>query len=240
MTEKETLKLYNGEVEIIFYPNSHQYKIDGKNIISVSSACGIIDKSQPLIMWASKLAMDFFGDFIGKPLTLEQFKEGVYQHCKKKKEAASIGNAVHDYCEKYIYGIKDEYPEDEKVKNGIIGFLEWINTGNIKITESEKMVYSRNHNFVGTFDALAEVDGKTVLIDFKTSNNFYPLEMGMQTAGYQIALEEENNIKVDYRLIVRFDKETGEFETMEFHENKRDKEAFLAALLLKNLQKQLK
>ncbi len=69
--------------------------------------------------------------------------------------------------------------------------MDWVNLTDIKWVASERFIYSNLYNYVGICDAIAEIDGKTVLIDFKTSNRIRKLEYGMQTSAYAKAYEEE-------------------------------------------------
>jgi hypothetical protein len=57
-TNKVLKSVYNGEVSIEFFPDSHRYRKIGERsyLISVTTATGIIDKSRPLILWALGLA----------------------------------------------------------------------------------------------------------------------------------------------------------------------------------------
>lgn len=103
----------------------------------------------------------------------------------------------------------------------------------------EKLVYSRQRNYVGRFDAIIEVDGKRYLADYKTSKSFYPMEMGMQTAGYLQAYCEETGENDIGRMILRFDKETGEFDVHILDDYYDDVNAFNAAHTLRKRQKEL-
>lgn len=132
---------------------------------------------------------------------------------EKKAEATYIGTLVHDYVEEYTKGNVDApIPEDENAKNGIMAFHTWRIEHNVEFLLSENLVFSRSKKYVGKFDALIRIDGRTYLADYKTSKDFFALEMGMQTAGYMQAYIEETEEQVDGRVILRFDKETGQFD----------------------------
>ena len=52
----EKIKLYNNEVEIYFNEDKHQFTHgDGTKIDSVKSATTKLDKSNPLMWWATKM-----------------------------------------------------------------------------------------------------------------------------------------------------------------------------------------
>jgi len=244
-TETQAISKYNGEVQITFYPNSHMYKIGGQSVMSVSRICEIVDKSAGLIIWAIRLARDFLQKLPVQQRTDEALEEAIKQHSIKKQEAADIGHYVHSYAEAYIAGNtleemdKDLLSEEDmkRAKNGIIAFLQWVNENNIQWEASEQMVYSKKYNYVGTFDAIAIINGKRYLIDFKTSKGLYRLEHGMQTAAYLKAHQEEHGTHFDWRIILHFNKETGEFGYHELQELDEDFECFLAAQKLAERKK---
>jgi len=255
-TEQVTQCLYKGTVEIIFYPNSHRYKIKGSKtfLISVTAITGIIDKSRVLIDWALRLANEyvkkFFEESKAKSFTPEEIlpviEEALNQHNVKRDAAADSGTQVHDLAQRIgealrdnqnLPHITDELPES--VKNGITGFIDWVVEHNVKFIDCERMVYSKKHGFVGLVDAIIELDGKRYLVDYKTSKGVYS-EMKYQVAGYTIAYEEELG-RLDGQMIVHFNKENGAFTThlISKKENKKNQKTFLACLKVKQREKEL-
>jgi hypothetical protein len=101
-------------------------------------------------------------------------------------------------------------------------------------------VYSQSHGFAGLIDAVADVNGKRMLIDYKTSKGVYT-EMRYQIAGYRIAFEEEHGDQFDGGVILHFDKESGVCTPHEYsrEELMEDGQAFLACLALKKREKVL-
>jgi hypothetical protein len=240
IANKRTEVLYNGDVEIDFYPDSHRYKMAGEKtyLISATACTGIIDKSMFLIPWAVRLVGSFITEYLERSkenrFTKEELRpvieEALIQHTVKKETAADIGTAIHNWCEQFakaqmngtefpeipeeIEGMK---PEDVgKVHNGINGFLDWFNSRDVKFEHSERLIYSRIHGFVGITDFIARINGFRVLGDFKSSKGVYD-EQFFQLAGYMGAVEEEeeysneNAEKFENGLILHFDKETGAF-----------------------------
>lgn len=222
------------DIVLEFDDEKHRFTIEGRSIISVTGATSIIDKSRPLIFWAIGLAKNHLLEKLnsGQPITEADILEASQQHSIVKEKAATIGDMVHTWAEEYITGKKPKIPEDEKVKNGVLAFMKWIDETKIEIVESERIGYSKKYNFAGILDAIGKMGKKTILIDFKTSKQIYP-EMSLQVAGYQIMYEEETKKKIDKRIIVRFGKDDGEFEIKELDNDKEDKKAFLSALELK-------
>lgn len=241
--------LYNGEIELKFKENPyHQFYVRKKGEekwnrvkLSTTGATGIIDKSRPLIYWATNLARDYLLGKIKKgAITESDIYEAVKQHTIRKEKAADIGTLIHEWCSSWILGKKPEMPENEKVVNGITSFLKFQKEHKVKWTESERAVYSKKYNFAGFLDAMGKIGKENWLIDFKSSKAVYP-EMKLQVAGYSIAYEEEMGNIIDRRMILKFGKDTGDFEVHEIpvENHKKDNKAFLSALTLKRRIKEL-
>lgn len=244
-TEIIKKQLYNWEIEINFYPNSHQYKINWQNILSVSTICWVVDKSQPLIYWATNLTRDYLLWLSQDNRTDEEVIKASLQHREKKEESANIWTLAHERAEKYIKTGEMSLPEDPKVANAVNGFLERKKQHNIEFEKSELFVYSKKHNYCWITDAIGSIDWKRYLIDFKTSNSIYLLEYWMQTSAYLKAYEEETGDKLDWVMIVKFAKEETDnkwnpipvFETQEIIEIDYLFNAFLSAKVLKEAVK---
>src|SRR3990172_6993113 len=175
MANVKTASLYGGKVHIDFYPDSHRYKKQGESnyLISVTTACGMLDKSRVLIKWATGLAKDFLlGQLkdIAKT-TNEEIIQGLIEracglHEERKQKAADIGTQVHEWAEKHIAGEKPPLPKDKNVLNGVMAFLKWLEENKIKFIASEKLVYSKKYDYVGLMDAAAIIKSKRYVIDF--------------------------------------------------------------------------
>ena len=243
-----------GKHTVFFEPGKHKFTDErGKGVNSVTKFTGLIDKSGPLIYWAVGLMKNHLLSIIdaGTAIMANHIEEGSKLHNVKKKEAGDIGTEIHDLVEKWIKGLKYEIPDNEKVRNGFNAFLEFQKQYKIKWLASEEIIgYVQDGEvlFAGIADALAEIDGKLVLVDFKSSKGIYA-EMYFQVAAYQMALEqmiEKGTINaelkkalgkyktVDHRMIIKFGKEDGGFEFIELHDNDKDKKAFLALVDAKN------
>jgi len=246
MTEVQISKHYNDEVTIKFYPVKHAYQLEGQKnyLVGVTTATGMVDKSGPLLIWSERLTREFLLKAIeaGKQIDEHLIEEAVKQHCIKKEAAATIGTMVHEWAGQYILGNKPATPEDPNVKMGVMAFLRWINENGVKFVESEKVVYSRKYNYVGTMDVIftmASEDHKIMHVgDFKTASGIY-MEMVMQTSAYQHAYTEEFGTEFGDKYILRFDKTTGQFESKCFPKEEHEShfDGFIACLQLKELNK---
>jgi len=246
MKETKIVKLYDDKVEIKFvtdHADKHEYyDAKGKRLYGVTYYTGVIDKSAALLGWAVKMMGEYLlqekanGNDIITEAIIEVAKR---EYRNVKKEAADIGKEIHAWISDKITGKNPEIPDNKRVVNGISAFLKFQKEHNVKWLESERLIFSKIHKYPGTVDAIGKIGKDLILFDFKSSkpsrvspDGIYP-EHAIQTAGYQLAWEEETGKKIDYRIIIALDKETGDFRFREFKDNAKDKKAFINCVNLK-------
>lgn len=208
-TEKISIKTYDGQ-EVIFYPNSHQYKLNGKNLLSPSGIVGKLDKSRQLMSWVKKEAeakaetLFLETETYSKFAIMELVRVALNAHLEKLEKAKDVGDEIHDFAENYAYlqvmgetlPTKEDvqlYEDNEQVRQGKLAFLDFIATYNVKFINVEQYVFSKavpEATYSGKFDALVELNGKRCLIDWKSSKGVYTSQK-YQLAGYDLALQEE-------------------------------------------------
>jgi len=260
-TPDGVFSLYGGDINIEFHEQygrrKHVYLMNGEIIpMSVTGITKNVDKPQ-LVQWAANMACDFLVEkWNSESLSLAMIEEARYAHKRYTEAMAETGTQVHDWARRFIehqvYGFeRPELPEDGPVMNGVLGFLRWIKEHDVKFVSAERCIYSKKYGYVGRMDAEAYVDGKLRVIDFKTSKakkgkegvncdlcgtigcgGVYE-EHRFQTAGYQLAAEEEGTTYDGNRIIARFDKITGEFQSHELPEFEEDAGAFIGQWNLK-------
>lgn len=243
-TPDKIIELYNGSVKIEYFDRYHQYFVNGKKSLGVTTITGLIDKSGALIYWAVGLTKDYLIETLNNGgITLEHIEIASKLHAQRKKEAADLGTQVHKWAEDYIGAKvskrKDiEMPKDERVLNGVLAFLKWVDENKVKFLESEKVVYSKKHDYIGTLDCIFTMGSEKHKIkhigDFKTSKGIYD-EMIFQITAYEEAYREETGEDFGDKYILRFDKETAEFEPtiISSDDHKEDIKAFLGLLKAK-------
>jgi hypothetical protein len=146
---------------------------------------------------------------------------------------------------------------DERSVNCVKAAFDWMNQHNVRWLETERKVYSLKYKYAGTMDGLALVDScdnpkckgckgtnfKDVLslIDWKSSNGLW-VDYLYQTAAYEFAYEEEKDINIVDRWILRLGKEDGEFDPWRIGPDdfKQDFQAFLYCLHLTQVHKAVK
>ncbi len=214
----EETKLYNESV-VIRLSDKHVYTVsvdEGKfsRRKSVTGISGLPDKSKQLIPWAlEEGAKELLAVLeTGRKITELDIVQSVFASQDTKEKAANVGTAIHDLCEQYIkskllLGPEPELPKDETIALGYTAFLEWEASHEVKFLWTEKLLYSKKHNYCGKADFGAIVNGRRDLCDIKTGNGLYN-GVRTQTAGYVIASEEESDDKWEGRWAIRLAKET--------------------------------
>jgi PD-(D/E)XK nuclease superfamily len=77
----------------------------------------------------------------------------------------------------------------------VAAFVEWKKVVNPKFLTWDRNVYSEKYGFAGTLDAIAEIGGEVVLIDFKTSK-VIGTDYEMQVSAYRAAIVSGENNEV--------------------------------------------
>jgi len=176
---------------------------DGTRVPGTTTIIGRFKDSGALLKWA-----------------WNEGKEGreLYQ---KRDEAADIGTAAHAMVEASIRGLNPEgcaelHKLNEigqvKARNAFFSYRAWASVSRLEIVEQEIQLVSEQYRFGGTPDAIGKVNGKFILLDWKTSSGVYG-DYLLQLAAYR-QLWEENN--PDRPLLggfhlCRFSKEYGDF-----------------------------
>ena len=190
----------------------------------------------------------------------------------KQKRGTDAGTAGHDWLEHWLLAIQngteqparlepidikatfgaapDEY-DDEYIRatdhNNIVkaieNFIAWFENNDVEVVDVERIVYSRQYDFCGKFDALLRIDGNLILVDFKTSNPSMEFQEGIypenfaQLGGYDVALTEEfPDMQIDGHAIFNLSKKNGQFTIKTLSgdiERQKNRDFFLATLLVK-------
>lgn len=144
---------------------------------------------------------------------------GLYKRKKYEEildRSAYIGSCVHGAIERYV-SCEEEFSAERyglnirnEISNAFNSFLEWwriIESNNYRVLMQEETLICKY--FGGTLDMLIEINGRTYIVDFKTSN--YPsYKHFLQLSAYRYMLEEKG-IKVDGCIILMLDKKAIKF-----------------------------
>jgi hypothetical protein len=137
---------------------------DGSRVPGVTTVVKVLQESGGLIFWAWSLGVE------GK-----DYREA-------RDTAASAGTLAHAKIEAAIRGTEiptDPNPEiDRKAANALERFLHWREMTRAEIRVHEEPLVSEQHGYGGTPDALATINGRACLFDWKAANGVYCLTPG--------------------------------------------------------------
>ena len=191
---------------------------------SVTQILGQLNKPA-LIPWASRCAVDFIRENLDKLEALmvdadahaveDLLDEAQKAHTQKKDDAADSGKLAHKAIEAHIAGAEPfvVLSDNDEAHRAYTAFLKWLDDNTVEFLESEVLVCSTLYGYAGRFDLIAMVNGKRVLIDFKTSTGIYP-EMMIQLCAYRQAYNEmlhEGQETIENMALLHLDKITGEY-----------------------------
>ena len=119
------------------------------------------------------------------------------------KRSAEEGTQVHNMIEQYLNNEELKFlgPHGKpmyapNVWQMFLKFVEWWETYNPILIETEVHLFSDEYKVAGTCDLVCEIDGELWIIDFKTSNHLQTT-YDLQTAIYGKCYEECFGKKVD-------------------------------------------
>lgn len=140
-----------------------------------------------------------------KSKKLYQWRErvGVEEADRVSAESTALGTSVHRSLEVLIAGGSPVITATAKPY--VDGFTKWREKVEPKIIASEVFVISAKHKYAGTADLVCEIDGKTWIVDFKTSKSFHRT-MGLQLVAYAQAWYEMTGIKPKTAILRLTDK----------------------------------
>lgn len=168
---------------------------------------------------------------------------GHYAHdCLEKAIQYAIdhndGFVLWGYVGEHCYALKDKLSAENhtKVENCCYAAWKWMALHRVKWVCTERKVYSRLYEYAGTTDGLAYVSScsnpecckekftdRLSIVDWKSSNYLY-IEYRFQTAAYEQAIEEEDNIEIEDRWVLRLGKTDGKFEPWHLPESEFDED----------------
>jgi ATP-dependent exoDNAse (exonuclease V) beta subunit len=127
------------------------------------------------------------------------------------KSAGRIGTLAHIMIEQFTIGGRvflDGYSAQEIAYYNYLDFAEAYKP---EIIHSELQMVSEKYKFGGTCDAVAKVNNKLMILDWKSSNSLHS-EHKIQISAYAKMYEENTGERIKGALIVRLDKEKKEYE----------------------------
>lgn len=212
MAEKTETLLYRGTIRAKFSEAAHRYWVNDEPVTGVTTYLGIIDKSKGLLPWAVNKTISYVMENIdvfvrGDQKDINEILYGAKNAADEARDkAADYGTQIHAWVDAHVKGLDPIMPDDPKVIQGVVAFLDWTKTVQFESVHSEKVVYSKKHKYIGTLDSIARINGVLHLLDLKSGNAIYA-EAFAQTAAYAEAYCEETGDRMMPRAILRLSKE---------------------------------
>jgi len=188
MKKRNVKKSYDRILEIsddatqITLPDSRYYRRNGKYYPSVTYVLGYYPKGKFFENWLKQVG--FASDYI-------------------VKKAAEEGTQTHELCEAYLNGEELNFLDDKgrpqynpDVWQMFLRFVEFWETFNPTLIETEVHIFSDKLQVAGTCDLIVEINGELWLLDLKTSNQIQTT-YELQTAVYGQCYEECFGKKID-------------------------------------------
>ncbi len=159
----------------------HSYEIDGEPVAGVTT---LLSMGMPVDVGL-----------------LEYFKRtDKFTQEEILEDAQERGSNVHHAIERLLLGgkVSSQDFKRPKEKRSIAAFVDFFETVQPTNLQSEQVVaYLKGDvKFAGTLDMLCEVNGKQLLVDFKTSA-IPSRKNELQVEAYKAAIEQSTDIKID-------------------------------------------
>ncbi len=215
----QLLPLYRDvTIEQVKRGRGHAYRVSSFNndLPSITTILGIIDKSGPLVGWATKTAFASVEAVLQKystPIFTQAECDSVVEvakaHAKDARNApASKGSLAHEYIAKMLVGKNPIVPDE--VAPAVRGAREFVADYNLTVEAVEMAVWHPMSQFAGTIDFVGrDPSGNLVVADWKRSKGIYP-EHGYQVAAYADMLSILTGEPVAWAYVVRLPQEGGE------------------------------
>jgi len=185
-------------------------EIGGEGFLSVST---IIDNGAPI---SQKLKQYFIQNSENK-------------QAKVLKTAGEFGTAFHDLVETTIKNGSIEVPEAFKEHHK--AFVDWKLNNNLKELWLEKKLVSKKYGFSGTCDFIGTMDGRPMIIDWKTSNVYKKEPFAMQLGAYRLAAIEMGLVPSNCGMgILQVKRDGGALKFFDYQQFESCEDAFLRAL----------
>lgn len=142
--------------------------------------------------------------------------------------AASRGTAIHNAAENYVlYGIEDIEP---KYAGYFEGFLKFWEEQKPVPLATESRAYHKILRYAGTADLPCVIDGKKVLIDYKTSAAVNKMLTGVQLEAYERAFGS-HGFNFDEKAIVHL-KNDGSYQMVRYKANDMESWQVFSSLMV--------
>lgn len=177
---------------VAFNEKNHRYTIDGKYVVSVTTALKGVPKDEALVYWSARSVAEYVVDNLdhvsrmaasgGRGPTVA-FLQGIPNQARDT--AAIRGTDVHTYAERIMRNEEVEVPH--LLVPYVEGYLHFLEDFEPTSVLDEVIVASREYGYAGRLDSAQNIPGLGfVIVDYKTGNRVYG-EAALQVAAYRYA-----------------------------------------------------
>lgn len=171
-----------------FDDKRHRYTLDNTPIPSVTTILNVLDKPG-LPYWAAGLvARDAIEncDYWGQRIRSGEDPERIIRDLKRspwkeRDKAARRGTRIHQVLEAAAHGDPTDCPRD--LLPMAQQAVDLLDREGVRTVETEARGYNRGLWYAGTIDLIADINGKTWLLDWKSSRSIHETHI-MQIAAY--------------------------------------------------------
>jgi hypothetical protein len=166
----------------------HSYYLDGEPALGVTTALGEGFPKPGLIGWAANATRDYAVDHweelaaVGPAERIKRLSRARYED---RDEAGNAGTQVHKLAQALAAGDEVEVPE--ALVGHVDAYLKFVDEWNPAEVLTEAIVINRRFGYMGTLDVVANIAGRSWLIDLKTARSGVFAENALQLAAYRNA-----------------------------------------------------
>ena len=169
------------------------------------------------------------------PELLDWYKKSTVSKIEKRlEETSAAGTELHSIFEEILQhgdSVALSKEQVDKYQVHVDSFREWVKKHSVQTIAQEFTVVNKHYGYAGRVDALAYVDGKVELLDWKTGAH-YSDSWSSQTAAYQMAVCEMLGVPLDSIgcRVVQINRETGVLKDFKYQHVDFIQDTFLLAL----------
>lgn len=159
----------------------HHYTFDGVTYPGVTSILKVMDKSDVLMAWASRMTAEAALDLLPQleSILATAGRDGTVRALTarsgwKRDESAALGTEIHGYADMLHRGLVLPPDLSDGVRMKVERYREWWQRSGWTPRATEALLVNTAAGYGGTLDILAyDADQRTVLADLKTGKGIY-------------------------------------------------------------------
>lgn len=168
----------------------HGYKLDGKDVPSVTTLIKGGLPAPGLMYWAANSAAAYAADH---PELVDQLgRDDAYNLYRRapwnaRDKAGVFGTDVHRIAQRLAAG-EDDVEVPEQLRTGHVdACVAFLDEHDVEVVAAERPVANVRYWYCGTFDLIADTRHGRALIDYKTGASGVYVETALQLAAYRHA-----------------------------------------------------